>query len=56
MWMVKLKYYSGTKPANVGHDNLSILKTNKRLLTSSGGQLDTEVLRHTHVSKSANNL
>ena len=56
MWMVKLKYYGSTKPANVGHDNLLILKTNIRLLTSSGGQVDTEVLRYTHVSKSANNL
>ena len=56
MWMVKLKYYGSTKPANVGHDNLLILKTNIRLLTSSGDQLDTEVLRYTHVSKSANSL
>ena len=56
MWMVKLKYYGSTKPANIGHDNLFILKTNIRLLTSSGDQLDTEMLRYTHVSKSANNL
>ena len=56
MWMVKLIYYGSTKPANIGHDNLLILKTNIRLLTSSIGQLDTEVLKHTHVSKSANNL